>query len=60
MTGMCVLLLLCHPEQPLHTIFVLIRPFFCEQLLQTFLLHTLHAPLWFAHAVDLHISHLVL
>jgi hypothetical protein len=46
-------------EQPRQIILLLISPFFCEQLLHTFLLHMLHAPLWPAHAGDLHISHLI-
>lgn len=45
-------------EQPRQIILLLMSPFFCEQLLQTFLLHMLHAPLWPAHAGDMHISHL--
>ena len=37
-----------------------IRPFFCEQLLHAFLLHTLHVPLWLVQASRPHISHLML
>jgi hypothetical protein len=35
-------------------------PFFCEHLSQTFLLQTLHAPLWPAHATEPHNSHFML
>jgi hypothetical protein len=39
---------------------LLIKPFFCEQLLHTFLLHILQVPLWPEQAGDLHISHFML
>jgi hypothetical protein len=45
-------------EQSRQIILLLMSPFFFEQLLHTFLLHTLHVPLWLAHEGDLHISHL--
>lgn len=35
-------------------------PFFCEQFMQTFLLHTLHAPLWPEQATEPHSSHFML
>jgi hypothetical protein len=47
-------------EQPLQIILTLMRPFRWEQSLQTFLLQFSQVPLWFEHAVDLQISHLML
>jgi hypothetical protein len=47
-------------EHPVQIISLLISPFFCEQLLHTFLLQMLQVPLWPEHAGDLHISHLML